>query len=141
MAIDRGVGIGAAAREAGVGAQTLHYYERRGLLPRPVRTAAGYRRYTADDIGTVRAIKRAQSLGFTLDQIRELMAMRRSGDARRVASTAAAKLREIDEKLRDLRRMRASLAKLVESCRCGGDLRRCDVLEGLGGAASSGGAQ
>ena len=65
--------IGETAREAGVNAQTLRYYERRGLLPRPNRRGSGYREYSADAVQVVRFIKRAQELGFSLDEIEELI--------------------------------------------------------------------
>ena len=73
MASDPPLRVGDVACAAGVHVQTLHYYERRGLLPRPGRTAAGYRIYGPETVRTVRAIKRAQTLGFTLTDIRELM--------------------------------------------------------------------
>lgn len=124
--------IGRVARAAGVNVQTVRYYERMRLLPAPRRTAAGYRVYGADTVSTLLAIKRAQALGFTLRDIRELMTIR-SGrrSAATVGTMVAGKIRQIDGKIRDLRRMRRSLRDVVERCECGGDLSRCDVLEGL----------
>ncbi len=124
--------VGAAAEAAGVRTQTLHYYERRGLVRAPRRTPSGYREYGPEDIRRVRAVKRAQSLGFTLREIREMIRIaedRRT--ASRVVALAEAKLEEIDGKIRDLRRMRRALAEAAETCRCRGDLSRCDVLAGL----------
>ena len=131
MAEDR-YRVGAAARAAGVNVQTLHYYERRGLVAPRDRSLAGYREYGASEVRRVRAIKRAQSLGFTLSEIGDLIAIadgRRS--SRTVGALAEHKLAEIDDKLRALRRMRSALRDALETCRCGGELSRCDVLEGL----------
>lgn len=126
--------IGQVADAAGVNVQTLRYYERRGLLRSPRRTSSGYRVYEADTVDTLRAIKRAQSLGFTIAEIRQLMTLhsrRRSPGA--VSELLAGKIREIDGKIHDLRLMRRSLQKGLETCQCGGDLSRCDALAGLGG--------
>lgn len=133
MAGERRLRIGQVARAAAVNVQTLRYYERQGLLPAPRRTPAGYRVYAADTVDTLRAIKRAQALGFTLRDIRELITIRsRRRSASAVGDMVAGKIGEIDEKIRDLRRMRRSLREVVERCECGGDLSRCDVLAGLG---------
>ena len=126
--------VGQVANAAGVNVQTLHYYERRGLLRAPRRTPAGYRVYQQDTVDTVRGIKRTQALGFTLGEIRQLITI---DSRRRSPSTTldmvSGKLQEIDSKIRDLRLMRRSLQAAVEQCACGGDLSRCDVLSGLGG--------
>lgn len=127
------VGVGAAAAAAGVNVQTLHYYERCGLIRRPPRTAAGYRQYSPAMVRAVRAIKRAQSLGFTLEEILELTRLRtRGGSVRVVGEIATGKLASIDSKIEALSRLRERLRAVLETCACGGDLRRCDVLEGLG---------
>lgn len=124
--------IGAVAARAGVHIQTLRYYERRGLFSTPERSAAGYRLYGPDMVQRVRGIKRAQSLGFRLAEIHDLIRLQ---DTRRPAakmlSLAHAKLRELDEKIRALRGMRRAMQTLVETCACGGDLSRCRVLDGL----------
>ncbi len=125
--------IGAAAATAGVNVQTMHYYERRGLIRRPPRTVSGYRQYPPEMVRSVRAIKRAQSLGFTLKEIQELMRLRTHGrSARAVGVLAREKLASIEGKVEALARMRDRLREVLETCACGGDLRRCDVLEGLG---------
>ncbi len=124
--------IGAAARAAGVSVQTLHYYEREGLIPEPARSPAGYRGYEPATIRTVRAIKRAQTLGFTLREVRELMALRASTrSGAKVVAFAESKIREIDEKVAALHGIRRALLETVRTCACGGDLARCDVLAGL----------
>ena len=129
----RPIRIGAAAAAAGVNVQTMHYYERRGLIRRPPRTVSGYRQYPPAMVRSVRAIKRAQSLGFTLKEIQELTRLRtRGGSARVVGELATRKLASIEEKIQALSRLRDRLREVLERCACGGDLRRCDVLEGLG---------
>ncbi len=122
--------VAAAAAAAGVNVQTLHYYERRGLL-RPARSSTGgYRYYGPSDVQLVRAVKRAQALGFSLQEIEELLTIRNS-DRSRVAELARAKCGELDAKIRDLTAIRSALGELMETCVCGGDLSRCDVLDGL----------
>jgi MerR family copper efflux transcriptional regulator len=124
---------GQVAKASGVNIQTLRFYEREGLLTPPRRTAAGYRQYSEDAVRIVTFIKRAQELGFTLREAKELLRLRSPGAKRaRVAKTIAqAKLRDIDEKVRDLSAMRAALASLVESC-TGSDVAiTCPILDAL----------
>ena len=126
--------IGDAARAAGVNVQTLHYYERQGLIADPARTPAGYREYEPSTIRTVRAIKRAQVLGFTLREIKELIAFReRSRSGQDLVAFAEKKIAEVDAKIAALRKIRRGLRQTIETCRCGGDVSRCNALEGLGG--------
>ncbi len=120
---------GEAARRAGVGVETLRYYERRGLLPRPQRRPSGQREYTPADIRLVRAIKAAQRLGFTLDETREIVAVTRGGEPRdpgALRTRAQAKLAEVDERIRGLELMRSELRAVVAAecdrlvgCECG----------------------
>ncbi|RMH40478.1 MAG: MerR family transcriptional regulator [Deltaproteobacteria bacterium] len=125
---------GQVARAAGVHVETLRFYERRGLLPKPPRRRSGYRQYPPDAVRIVRFIKRAQRLGFTLDEIAELLALR--DDDRRACSevrgAAEHKIAEIDDKIRALRAMRRALAELVATCADGdASVRRCPILEAL----------
>ena len=130
------VKVGAAARAAGVKVQTLHYYERRGLLRPRGRSAAGYREYGEPEVRRVRGIRRAQALGFSLREITELLAIAEGGrPVREVSELAHRKLLEIDARIRDLDRMRDCLTEAIETCACGGDLARCQVIEGLAGEA------
>jgi len=125
--------VGAAAGAAGVKVQTLHYYERQGLIAPSGRRASGYREYGNADVRRVQGIKRAQALGFTLREIRELIGVAKARrPSRRVGALVEAKLVEIDEKIRDLQQMQRSLQAAREACSCGGDLSRCDALDGLG---------
>ena len=120
------------ARAAGVNVETLRYYERRGLL-RPSRALNGYRSYDAEAARRVRFIRRAQALGFSLNEIDELLALRaRPGkscaDVRR---RAEAKVAAIEHKLRALRAMRKALGRLVEQCAGRGPVTGCPILESL----------
>lgn len=124
--------IGEVAGKAGVNIQTLRYYERRGLIEAPERTASGYREYPSETVRLIRFIKRAQDLGFTLKEIAELSSLRDGGGKRRneVRALAEAKMRDIDQKLARLQAMRSALYGLLEACACG---RRpsCPILEAL----------
>src|SRR5438034_5502911 len=113
--------IGTAAEQAGVNVQTLRYYERRGLLPRPPRRLSGYREFPDDAVRVVRFIKRAQELGFTLDEVEELLRLRRNSgrNRERIRSIAERRIRQIDKKLAELERMKRALKTLVHSCHDG----------------------
>lgn len=124
---------GELARRAGVNVQTLRYYERRGLLARPPRSPAGYRRYPASALRVLRFIKGAQALGFTLEEIEELLALRvdRNTTCREVRARAEAKLADIEAKLASLGQMRRALQRLADSCRGRGPATHCPILEAL----------
>lgn len=124
--------IGKVAAEAGVNVQTLRYYERRGLLPEPERGTSGYRAYDPDTVRLVRFIKRAQELGFTLREIEDLLELRQS--PRRgadVRALAAAKVSDIEHRIRQLRAMRSALWGLVEACDCERGAPTCPIIEAL----------
>ncbi|HJQ84517.1 MAG TPA: MerR family transcriptional regulator [Candidatus Binatia bacterium] len=123
--------IGAVAARAGVGVQTLRFYERRGLVQPAGRSASGYRAYRGDAVARVRAIKRAQGLGFTLAEIAALGRLGRDGRAGDVRALAEGKLRALDDRLRALRRARTALRTLLTTCGCAGELARCRVVEGM----------
>jgi Hg(II)-responsive transcriptional regulator len=124
--------ISQTAREAGVNPQTLRYYERRGLIAKPPRRGSGYREYSADAVRIVRFIKKAQELGFSLDEIEDLVRLRgtRGGERRRVRAIAARKIEDIDRKIAQLRSMREALDELVVSCR-DGRTAHCPIIEAL----------
>src|SRR5512133_3255516 len=108
--------IGEVAEQAGVNVETLRYYERRGLLPDPVRSPGGHRDYGDEAVRFVRAVKEAQTLGFSLGEIEEYMALTRRDT--RVGSTAARerlerKLGEVDAKLEALQRMRTGIERAL----------------------------
>ncbi len=100
--------IGAVAKKAGVGVQTLHFYEREGLLPKPQRSAANYRLYNSEALRRVLFIKKAQAVGLTLDEISDVLDVKDHGKApcRRVAEVVAERLGEIDAELAKLRAFR-----------------------------------
>ncbi len=129
----QGLKVGELARRSDVNLQTIHYYERRGLLPRPPRSASNYRLYTREAVQRVRFIKRAQELGFTLKEIGELLSLRAApgagcADVRREAD---AKLRDAEGKIRTLQAMRRALMKLVRECSGKGPVTNCPILEAL----------
>jgi Cu(I)-responsive transcriptional regulator len=128
--------IGAAAEQAGVNVQTLRYYERRGLLPRPPRRTSGYREFPDDAVRIVRFVKRAQDLGFTLDEIEELLRLRndKRRDRARVRTVAANRVRDIEHKIAELQAMKQALSHLVHCCREGSTLE-CPIIEALDGVA------
>jgi MerR family mercuric resistance operon transcriptional regulator len=130
--------IGAAAERAGVNVQTLRYYERRGLLPRPPRRRSGYREFPDDAVGIVRFVKRAQDLGFSLDEIEELLKLRndKRRDRTRIRAVAESRVRQIDGKIAELRAMKKALAHLLHCCREGSTLE-CPIIEALDGAPAA----
>src|SRR5438477_10623226 len=102
--------IGTAAERAGVNVQTLRYYERRGLLPRLQRRPSGYREFPDDAVRIVRFVKRAQDLGFTLDEVEELLLLRndRRRDRVRIRAVAERRIKQIDQKVAELQAMRGA---------------------------------
>ncbi|MBI1733058.1 MAG: heavy metal-responsive transcriptional regulator [Gammaproteobacteria bacterium] len=125
--------VGDVARRAGVNLQTVHYYERRGLLPKPPRTGSNYRAYPQDTVRRVRFIKRAQDLGFTLKEIKELLSLRAVPQTRcaDVRDRAAAKVKDINEKVRTLRGMQKALTRLIGECSGRGPVTQCPILGAL----------
>ncbi len=118
------------ARQADVNSQTLRYYERRGLLPEPERSPAGYRTYTADAVRLVRFVKRAQSLGFTLDDVEELLHLAGGGPASCDEAKAMARNRitDLDQRITELAGMRDALSRLVDTCERPRRKRDCPLL-------------
>ncbi len=125
--------IGEVAKRSRVHVETLRYYERRGLVAEPPRSPSNYRAYPAETVRRVRFIKRAQELGFKLDEIKELLTLRAAPKARcgAVKRRATAKLDDIDEKMRDLRRMKKALEGLVGQCSGKGPVTQCPILEAI----------
>lgn len=123
--------IGRLASATGVGVETIRYYQRLGLLDTPKRPFGGQRSYSDDHAKCLRFIKRAQRLGFTLDEIRGLLTMGRSGDCRETREMALDKQRIIEHKLADLQAMYAALGTLVQQCGQQPDGGICPVLDAL----------
>jgi Hg(II)-responsive transcriptional regulator len=124
--------ISEAAGQADVNVQTLRYYERRGLLPKPPRRSSGYREFPDDAVRVVRFIKRAQELGFSLDEVEELLRLRRGAprDRGRIRKVAEQRIVQIDEKIAELERMRSALRALAHACHEGKTLE-CPIIEAL----------
>ena len=128
-----GLKVDEIAKQADVNLQTIHYYERRGLLPKPPRTGSNYRLYPTDPVRRVRFIKRAQELGFTLDEIKQLLSLRAAPLTRcaDVRERAEAKVQNIDGKVPTLQAMRKALIKLIGECSGRGPVTDCPILEPL----------
>jgi len=124
---------GQVARQSGVNIQTLRYYERRGLLQTPPRRPSGYREYTTHAVGVVRFVKRAQELGFSLDEVEALLDLAAGGPAScdKARGLATQKVAELDGKIASLRAMQGSLRRLVATCEKPRDQRECPLLEAL----------
>jgi Hg(II)-responsive transcriptional regulator len=124
--------ISEAAERAGVNVQTLRYYERRGLLPKPPRRASGYREFPADAVRLVRFIKRAQELGFSLDEVGALLKLRRQSGRNRkqIRAVASQRIQHIDQKIAELGRMKSALERLIDTCHAGTTLE-CPIIEAL----------
>jgi Zn(II)-responsive transcriptional regulator len=127
--------IGQLAQRAGVGIDTVRYYEREGLLPRAQRLASGYRTYAEQDVKRLRFVRRAKALGFTLPEIRELLDLsaHRDDDMAAMKAAAIGKIADVEAKLAELERVRSGLRALVASCPGHGALGQCPILEALAG--------
>jgi MerR family transcriptional regulator, copper efflux regulator len=123
--------IGAVAEAARVNVATVRYYERRGILAAPRRTESGYRQYDPSAVARIRFIRRAQELGFSLDEIADLLALRVEDPAAcgAVESATRAKLEDVESRIRELERLREILKDLLGSCRAREATSECPVLE------------
>ena len=125
--------IGRVARRAGVGVETVRFYERQGLLNEPSRQQSGYREYDEDVVAQLRFIRRAKQLGFTLKEIKELLSLRRDPEtpAADLKDRAEAKLADITGKLRALQNMKEALLTLTCACSGRGTVADCPLLHAL----------
>ncbi len=125
--------IGRVARLAGLGVETIRFYEREGLIAVPPRMAFSYRHYPQDTVSRLRFIKRTKALGFSLKEIKELLCLRVSPDVtcEDVRVRAEAKTADIEDKIRQLQTMRRALVRLTETCQGSGPLSECPILEAL----------
>jgi MerR family copper efflux transcriptional regulator len=123
--------IGQVADQAGVGVETVRFYQRKGLIIQPPRKGTRHRRYSADTVARIRFIRGAQNLGFSLKEIEELLALRVVPGASKsdVRERAQAKVVEIEEKMRDLQRMKDTLMRLIGACDGAGPLEDCPILD------------
>jgi MerR family mercuric resistance operon transcriptional regulator len=122
--------IGELARSVGVNVETIRYYQRIGLLNVPEKPYGSMRSYNDLELQRLRFIRRAQQLGFSLEDIRELLALS-SADCERVEKLAAEKLNQVNTKLRQLRRIRSVLAKTIEQCAGRKGNQPCPIIETL----------
>ena len=126
------IGIGTLAKRAGVSVDTVRYYERGGLLSPKARLASGYRRYSELEVSRLRFIRRAQALGFTLKEVRELLALSSQRDVARVKRTAQKKLTDVEQRIAALQRIRDGLSNLIAACPGHGRAADCPILRALG---------
>ncbi len=138
--------IGEAARRANVNKETVRYYEKRGLIPEPDRRRSadwsrpGYRIFTKRHIDQIKFIKRAQELGFTLNEIKELLELRMDDGTTcsEIKQEARHKYKDVLEKIEDLQRIKATLVDLIDSCDGEGPKGACPILEALEGESEAG---
>lgn len=124
--------IGRVAREAGVGVETVRYYERRGLITRPAG-GSGFREYDRGVPDRIRFIRRSQELGFTLSEVADLLRLTETPTATRgeVRTLAQQKVESVRERIRDLRRIEKTLAGLIEQCSGRGRVSGCPIVEAI----------
>ena len=126
--------ISKAARNAGVGVETIRFYERKGLIDQPLKPLdAGFRVYPEETIHRIRFIRQGQELGFSLREIQELLSLRAdpAADAGNVRERATAKLAEVNRKIAELERIRAALETLIAACPGSGAVYACSIIDAL----------
>ena len=125
--------IGQLAKETGLNVQSIRFYEREGLLPSVDRSSSGYRIYQKDSIQRIQFIKHAQEVGFSLKEISELLSLKVNpdGSCHMVQQIAAEKLKQLDERLESIERMKLTLSSMMEMCGEGLPARACPILEAL----------
>lgn len=129
--------IGDLARAAGIPAATIRYYEKIGLLSSPARSEGNYRRYGSDDLDRLVFVRRARELGFSIEQVKELLELadRQEEDCGTVMHLAQEHLADIEQKIRDLTTLKARLSTLALSCK-GGKVADCKILDALSPSGS-----
>ena len=130
-----GITIGKLAKQAGLGIETVRFYERQGLIEPPPRTDSNYRIYPEEEVNRLRFIKRAKDLGFTLKEIKELFELQNDPETTvaDIKKRTEEKVKDIRKKVRDLIRIQEALEHLAESCEGHGPLSECPILEALSG--------
>lgn len=131
--------IGKLAKQAEMSIDTIRYYEREGLITPPARLESGYRAYAPDVVGQLRFIRRAKELGFTLNEITELLALTSQAerDMAGMRVAAQAKLGVVEDKIQELQRIRKGLKRLVAACPGHGALAKCPIVNALSQEISS----
>ena len=125
--------IGAVAKAAGVGVETIRFYEREGLITEPQRRPSGYREYSMDAVRRIRFIRSAKDLGFTLKEIGELLSLRvdPSTSCAEVRSLARTKITDVEQRIATLERIKAALVELAHACRGRGPTSECPILDAI----------
>jgi MerR family copper efflux transcriptional regulator len=125
--------IGQLAKRANVNIDTVRYYERNGLLPEPARRSSGYRQYEAGDFARLQFIRRAKDLGFSLKDISELTSLTadRDSDMQGVKAKAIDRMAQVEQKIRELQRVKRGLKKLIDACPGHGELKTCPIVAAL----------
>ena len=129
---NRAFTVARLAEAAGVGVETIRYYERRGLLARPQRGAGTYREYERKHVARIRFVKRAQDLGFTLAEIETLLKLDDGTDRATIRKIAGERLAQIRSRVADLRRMEKTLAHVLHDCERRGEAPHCPIIEAIG---------
>ncbi|MEP9370130.1 helix-turn-helix domain-containing protein [Ancylobacter polymorphus] len=124
--------IGDLAKATATKVETIRYYERIGLLPTPERTAGNYRSYSAAHLGRLSFVRRARDLGFSIDQVRDLLGLsdQRDRSCEAVDAIARENLAEVERKIRDLQALRRELGSILSQCGCG-TIAECRIIEAL----------
>ena len=120
--------IGNVAEAAGVGVETIRFYERQGLIAQPVKATAAYRRYDTQHVIRIRFIKRAQALGFNLEEVASLLTLEDGTDRRNIRRIAGARLEETRRRIADLQRIENVLAHLLHDCETHVRTPRCPII-------------
>ncbi|MCU7939118.1 MAG: heavy metal-responsive transcriptional regulator [gamma proteobacterium symbiont of Bathyaustriella thionipta] len=125
--------IGQVAKETGITVETIRFYEKQGLIDTPQRTENGYRQYPQNTVKRVRFIQHAKDVGFTLKNIGELLSLRQEPgtSCTDIKLRTTEKIEEVDQKIRDLTRIREALARMVMKCTGSNEIRQCPILEEL----------
>jgi MerR family mercuric resistance operon transcriptional regulator len=123
--------IGAVAEAAGVGVETVRYYERRGLVSQPGRGAGAYRRYGSGHVDRIRFIKRGQALGFSLEEVATLLELEDGTDRRSIRHIAAARREETRRRIADLQRIERVLSHLLHECETRTKAPRCPIIAAI----------
>lgn len=128
-----GITIGKLAKESGVTIDTVRFYERKGLIDEPERTASNYRVYYRDEIDKLRFIRKAKELGFSLGEIQELLSLKYDPNSTKaeVKERTLAKIKNIKSKIKDLTRIQRALEHLADACDGHGPASNCPIIKAL----------
>jgi len=122
--------ISKLAKELGINIETIRFYERKGLIDQPSKPTMGYRHYSDQILGRIRFIKRAQELGFTLEEVANLLVLN-DQPCHKVQELAENKLSTVKAKIKDLRKLETALDNLLDECRSNDDSSHCPVIDSL----------